>query len=99
MLITFKSSAGADIIMFGDVGLKLLDMMDFGQAIPGAIGKADVATALANLEQRLAELPPEVEVAGAETSEEASTTLHTRALPLLELLRASVAADKAVSWQ
>ena len=99
MLITFKSSAHADIIMFGDVGLKLLEMMDFGQAIPGAIGKADVAQALENLEQALRRLPEEVEAAGAETDDDASTTLHTRALPLLDLLRASAAADKAVSWE
>ena len=99
MLITFKTSAYADIIMFGDVGMKLLEMMDFGQAVPGAIGKADVAQALENLESRLQALPPEVEAAGAETEDDASTTLHTRALPLLELLRAAAAADKAVSWE
>ena len=99
MLITFKSSAYANITMFGDVGLKLLEMMGFGKTVPGAIGAADVPHALQNLEQRLSALPQQLQPAGDEAEEEATTTLHTRALPLLELLRATAAAEKAVRWE
>ena len=99
MLITFKSSAYANITMFGDVAKAMLDMMGFGTTVPGAIGAADVALALQNLEQRLSALPQQLQPAGDELEEEATTTLHTRALPLLELLRATVADEKAVRWE
>ena len=99
MLITFKTRAYSDIITFGNVGLAFLEMMDFGKAIPGAIGAADVATALHNLEQKLEQIPQQVEPAGAEEAEDASTSLHTRAGPLIELLRAAIADESAVHWE
>lgn len=97
MLITFKSSAYADIIMFGDVGLKLLDMMGFGRTVPGAVGAADVPRALRNLEQGLEQLTQPEPAVDAE--DEPPIDLHTRALPLLELLRATATAEKAVRWE
>ena len=99
MLITFKTSAYADITMFGDVAKSLLEMMDFVNAVPGAIGAADVPRALQNLEDSLSRLPQQVQAAGAEEEDEASTSLHTRAVPLLELLRAAAADEKAVRWE
>jgi hypothetical protein len=101
MLITFKSSAYADIIMFGDVGLKLLDMMGFGRTVPGAVGAADVPRALRNLEQGLEQLPEPAEPAESaiDAEDEPPIDLHTRALPLLELLRATATAEKAVRWE
>ena len=102
MLITFKSSAYANITMFGDIGKELLDMMGFGNTVPGAIGAADVAQALQNLEQGLSKLPQELPAAeaGAEDEEdEPAVPLPTRALPLIELLRATAADKKAVRWE
>ena len=99
MLITFKSRAYANITMFGDVGMKMLEMMGFGKAVPGAIGAADVPQALLNLQRELKTLPPEPEPAGAEKEDDASASLHTRALPLLELLRAAAADESAVYWE
>ena len=49
MLITFKTKSYANIMMFGDVGLKMLKMMDFGVSVPGAIIAEDVPRALRNL--------------------------------------------------
>ena len=99
MLITFKSSAFANITMFGDVGLKMLEMMNFGKAVPGAITADDVPQALINLQQGLAKLPQEPEAAGAEDADQPSTNLHTRALPLLELLKAATVDDSLVRWE
>jgi len=100
MLITFKSRAYANITMFGDVGLKLLDMMGFGRRVPGAISARDVAQALQNLERGLSQIPQQSEVADAGDDEsEAPVSLHTRAVPLLELLRAAAADESAVSWE
>lgn len=98
MLITFKTKAYANITTFGDVGLTFLDMMGFGQAVPGAISADDVSKALENFEHRLEQLPQQFQPAGAEPAEEATTSLHTRALPLLELLRAAIAEEVAVRW-
>jgi hypothetical protein len=103
MLIIFKSSAYADITMFGDVGLKLLDMMGFGKSVPGAIAAADVPRALQNLEQGLKQLTQQDQPANAEAEGEEDAEppigLQTRALPLLEMLRATAADAKALRWQ
>jgi hypothetical protein len=99
MLITFKTSAYANITMFGDVGLELLAMMNFGKAVPGAITAEDVPQALINLQQGLAKIPQQAEAAGAEDDNQPSTSLHTRAVPLLELLKAATVDHNLVSWE
>jgi hypothetical protein len=99
MLITFKTSAYANITMFGDVGLKLLEMMNFGKAVPGAITAEDVPQALINLQQGLATIPQQAEAAGAEDDDQPSTSLHTRAVPLLELLKAATVDHNLVHWE
>jgi hypothetical protein len=99
MLITFKTNAYANITMFGDVGLKMLEMMNFGKALPGAITAEDVPQALINLQQGLEKLPQQTEAAGAEDDDQPSTSLHTRALPLLELLKAATVDNSLVRWE
>lgn len=99
MLITFKTSAYANITMFGDVGLKLLEMMNFGKAVPGAITAEDVPQALINLQQGLATIPQQAEAAGAEDDDQPSTSLHTRAVPLLQLLKAATVDHNLVHWE
>ena len=54
MIVTFKTSAYANITMLGEVGCEMLDMMAFGSSVPGAINAEDVPTALDNLKQALA---------------------------------------------
>ena len=46
MLITFKSDAYADIIMFGDIAERLLKMMGHSGTVPSAILADDVPAAL-----------------------------------------------------
>ena len=99
MLITFKTSAYANITMFGDVGLKLLEMMNFGKAVPGAITADNVPQALINLQQGLAKIPQQAVAAGAEDDDQPSTSLHTRAVPLLELLKAATVDHNLVRWE
>jgi hypothetical protein len=99
MLITFKSRAYANITMFGDVGMKMLEMMAFGTRVPGAINAEDVVQALDNLKQELTIIPTHLQAAGAEDEDQPSTSLHTRALPLLELLEAAIADESAVRWE
>jgi len=99
MLITFKTPAYANITMFGEVGLKMLEMMKFGTAVPGAIIAEDVPQALTNLQQGLEKLPEQPEEVADEDDDQPATSLHTRALPLLELLKAAAVDDSLVRWE
>lgn len=99
MLITFKTSAYANITMFGDVGLKMLEMMSFGNSVPGAIDTQDVPAALENLTRALERLPQQVEPAGEGDDDQPAVSLHTRAVPLLQLLRAAVDEETYVRWE
>ena len=99
MLITFKTSAYANIIMFGDIGLTLLEMMGFGKTVPSAIGAADVSKALENLQRELDALPEQQQPVDADSDDPAAVHLKTRAVPLLDLLRAAIDDEKAVRWE
>ncbi len=99
MLVTFKSKSYADITMFGEVGLSLLKLMDYGVTVPGAIIAADVGKALKNLQQGLLKIPEEVEHEEDEDDESPSVNLPTRALPLIELLQAANKDDNDVRWE
>lgn len=99
MLITFKTSAYANIIMFGDIGLTLLEMMGFGKTVPSAIGVADVPQALENLQRSLDALPEQQQPVDTDPDDPSAISLQTRAVPLLDLLRAAIADEKAVRWE
>ncbi|HEY5738521.1 MAG TPA: DUF1840 domain-containing protein [Gammaproteobacteria bacterium] len=99
MLITFKTTAYADITMFGDVGKQLLKMMGCSGEVPGAIRPEDLPAALDSLEAALARTPRKVEAAGDDDDDQPRVGLHTRAGPLLELLRAAIADDAHVRWE
>jgi hypothetical protein len=99
MLITFKTSAYANITMLGDVGRKMLEMMAFGSSVPGAIISRDVPAALDNLQMALDKLPPQVEPADQAGEDEPAVSVHTRAIPLVELLQAAAADETHVRWE
>ena len=99
MLVTFKTKSYANITMFGEVGLKMLEMMDYGVSVPGAILAEDVPRALSNLQNRLDSVAEVVEPAGEAGDDQPAVSLHARAVPLLELLQAAVADENIVSWE
>ena len=99
MLLTFKSKAYANITMFGDVGHKMLEMMAFGKSVPGAINTEDVASALDNLKTALDKMPQPVEVAGDADDDQPAVSLYTRAVPLIELLQATIDEETFVRWE
>jgi hypothetical protein len=98
MLITFKTSAYANITMLGDVGFKMLEMIAFGTAVPGAINAEDVPQALDNLKMALEKMPEQVEAAGDADDDQPAVSLHTRAVPLVQLLQAAVEEETYVRW-
>ncbi len=101
MLVTFKTTAYADITMFGDAATDLLKLMGQSGNIPGAIMGEDVAQAMATLKQALVDQPEEeVEEAAADDDDDRTNrvALATRAVPLLELLEAAAASNANVMW-
>lgn len=65
MLVTFKTSANADITMFGGAAVSLLKMMGQSGNVPGAIMAEDIPAALSRLKKALAEQPGSDAVAPA----------------------------------
>ncbi len=99
MLITFKTKSYANIMMFGEVALELLKMMDYGVSVPGGIIAEDVPQALSNLQRQLESVIDVVEPAGDAEDDQPAVSLHTRALPLIELLQSAVADQNNVRWE
>lgn len=102
MLVTFKTTAYADITMFGDAATALLKLMGHSGNIPGAIVADDVADSLAKLKQSLSEQPEATDGAeqGSDDDDDKSNrvALATRAVPLIELLEAAAASGANVLW-
>jgi len=99
MLVTFSCPAYADITMFGDVAVRLLRLMGHSGTVPGALLAEDVGTALQRLEAGVAASEDEVPSQATEEEEgEPRVSLRTRALPLIELLRAADKEKVDVMW-
>lgn len=103
MLVTFKTTAYADIVMFEDAAQSLLKLMGQSGNVPGAIMGEDVAGALDQLQNNLknhAEPEHSEAPASADDGEDRTNrvALATRAVPLIELLEAAKAAGANVMW-
>ena len=103
MLVTFKSRSSGDIVMFGDVATQLLKLMGQSGDVPGAVAEGDVQNALAALEAGLAARPDTGSQPSAGDIDEddgsAPVSLQTRALPLIDMLKAADADNVAVMWE
>ncbi len=102
MLVTFRTKAYANITMFGDVAKTLLKLMGHSGEVPSAIRAEDVPAALERLERSIeAYRQPPGAGAGERDEEEGGerpVSLATRALPLIELLKAAAARNADVTW-
>lgn len=98
MLVTFTTEAYADITMFGDVALSMLNMMGHSTTVPGAILAADVPAALSQLSAAIDadQTPPPV---ADKDAEDPVVSLANRALPLMSLLAAAAKANNNVMWK
>ena len=99
MLITFKTKSYADITMLGEIAKHMLKMMDYGVSVPGAIVAKDVAKALENLLSGLKTVPEVVLTETDGDDDDTAVSLHTRAIPLIELLQSAVKDDNNVMWE
>jgi formylmethanofuran dehydrogenase subunit E len=114
MLITFKSKAGADVLMLGDAGKQLLALLDkhcndaqgifTAEQIPGAITRLESMIEAERAQQNTKsaderEAEEEAEAEAGRTGMAAVVNLAQRAWPLLDLLRCSLAAGEPVIWE
>jgi hypothetical protein len=109
MLITFKSKAAADVLMYDTHAKPLLDLLgkDAGR---GIITAAESGPAIARIEQAIADgkvaastgqdptIVPLPDDAEPEQIERSRVSLSTRAYPLLEMLRAAQRGGNDVMW-
>ena len=103
MLITFKTTASyPEITMFGEVALKLLEMMGRRSTVPSAIGAEDIPQALQSLRDGIAAVDAALEdqpPSDEEEGDERRVSLHNRAVPLIEMLEAAEREGVALMWE
>ncbi len=83
-------------MMLDKVGHEMLKMLNFGNSIPGAIDAEDLPRARDNLLAALAALP-EADDSDKE-EDDPPISLHTRALPLLQLIEATIKDEEYLRW-
>ncbi|MFT6371479.1 MAG: hypothetical protein ACJAZT_000207 [Gammaproteobacteria bacterium] len=99
MPITFTTKSYADITMLNDVATVMLEMINFGQLVPGAIAAKDVHQALTNLQKNLADEIDNTEQDQEEQDDQPTIARSTRAVPLLKLLNSANENGNDVSWR
>lgn len=103
MIITFKSPASGDVIMFGDVAKRMMQIMGKEMNDKGIITVAQLPDAIDQLRAAIAADKAEAVNAGEDdgfsaASQGVQVTLTQRAVPLLELLEWSLKRSKPVTW-
>ena len=102
MLVTFRTEAYADLLMFGDIAVQLLKLMGHSGTVPGALVAEDVPAALERLRTAIAvhqaTVPKAAEAVEDDAADESPVDLAQRAFPLIELLEAAAAAKCDVLW-
>ena len=100
MLVTFRTKAHADIMMFGEIAIQLLKLAGHSGTVPTAIMAKDAAAFAVRLEAGLrgaatADRPDArangTRPNGDDAEAEPAVPIAKRAVPLLELLRAAAA--------
>ena len=102
MIVTFRSKAHADIILFGDIVIKLLKLMGHSGTVSSVLLAGEVSAALDHLKKAIAANTAAVsEVSNRAQNDDPSertVNLAHRALPLIELLAAAATAKCDVMW-
>jgi hypothetical protein len=105
MIVTFKSKAAGDVIMFGDVAHGLMKIMGKDpdptgiitpEQLPGAI--AALKTAIADSRRQPVRDEEDMEEAEKPPAMNQAVTLAQRAVPLLELLEWAQKKNTPVTW-
>lgn len=101
MLVTFKSGACADVMMFGDVATQLLKIFGKELGSRGVITVEQMPDAIARLKKAVEE-DRQLRRGAAEDEDDETrrerVSITQRALPLIELLECSLRNDKPITW-
>lgn len=105
MIYKFKSKAGADVLMMGPQGDRILRLLGREPAPKGLFAEADLDGLMARLEMAVADdeaefarVVAEAEAAGHEPPRREGVSLKQRAWPLLELMQHSRRAGADIVW-
>lgn len=108
MIVTFKSAASADVIYFGDVAKRMMEVMGKDVTEKGIVTVEQMPMAIASLQAAIAadkaqhQRQVQSEEPEMETAEDGSKRPHVsltqRALPLLAMLQESLVEKKPVVW-
>jgi hypothetical protein len=109
MLITFRSQAAGDVMMFGNVAMQMLRIIGKEPADKGIITLVQLPEAIAALKKTIAadkaprtEHPSHGKVKSdpkPDDGQDQFVSASQRAQPLLELLEWSLKSDKPVLWE
>ncbi|MDA3875602.1 MAG: DUF1840 domain-containing protein [Halothiobacillus sp.] len=97
MMITFSTQASANITMFREDALHMLNMMGHTNTVPGSILAADVPEALNRLKIAVDAGRGESPVAAA-AMDDSVVSPATRAQPLIHLMSDAAREGKNVLW-
>lgn len=105
LIYKFKSKAGADVLMLGPQGERVLRLLGREPARQGLLALAELGPAMLALEAAVADdeaefarLQAEAEAAGQEAPHREGVSLRQRVWPLLELMRHSQRAAVDIVW-
>lgn len=102
MIVTFKSPAAGDVIMFGDAAHRLLEIMGKDPGEKGIITAEQLPDAIARLRSAIAEDKAKRAAQGGadevDKQGQPVISLAQRAVPLLDLLEWSQKKNKPVTW-
>ncbi|MGL6029329.1 MAG: DUF1840 domain-containing protein [Legionella sp.] len=95
MFVTFNSQAYENISYFETVAKRLLSLMGHSGTVPGAFKAVEVAQALSDLQQGLAQ---QKEHHSHADDEDSDISLAKRAVPLISMLQAATRDECDVLW-
>ena len=107
MLVVFKSKAAGDVMMFGDVAMKLMEIMGKAateqgivtvEQLPGAITRLKAAVAQDKTEKPVIDHDERIFEKTPEGGKREYVSLARRAVPLIELLEFSLKEEVPVTW-
>ena len=106
MIYKFKSKAAGDVIMLGPNGDQVLRLIGKEPAAQGIIESADMAAAIASIEQAVAadeaaRAAAKADAGGEQGKQDSprdKVSLRQRAWPLVEMLKRARVANQEIVW-
>lgn len=103
MLVTFHTPAAADVVMFGNIAVQLIQFMGHSGKVPGALQPEALPQAIRLLKTAVEDhSPSDTDINSInenEDNDEAKVSLRNRSFPLIQLLEAAEREKEQVVWE